>query len=87
MALVEMPADMPDVYGLPEYRVTEMAVEVVGNDIRMAFGTRRFGQTQWLYTSVVDPATLMVLARRCENIASEVYNLTQMMLMDRCRGH
>jgi hypothetical protein len=79
MSVLELPAEMPDVYGLPEYRVSEMAVEITGHDVRLAFGDRRFGQTQWLYTAVVDPATLLMIARRCEAIAQEAYNLAVIM--------
>jgi hypothetical protein len=85
MGSLEMPAGMPDVYGLPEYHISEMSAEVTGHDIRLAFGDKRFGQTQWLYTVVVDPEKLLLFARQCEMLAQEMFNLLQ--LMDRRRGH
>ena len=77
MGILEMPADAPDTYGLPE---------IDGRDIRMVFGQRRFGQVQWLYTVVVSPEAAMKLCRNIMLVAEEAYNITQM--MDRRRsGH
>jgi hypothetical protein len=87
MGILEMPADAPDTYGLPEYcHLSEMCSEIDGRDIRMVFGQRRFGQVQWLYTVVVSPEAAMKLCRNIMLVAEEAYNLNQM--MDRRRsGH
>lgn len=78
MGMLEI-ADAPDTHGLPEYRVSEMRTEIDGNDIRMVFGTRRFGQIEWLYTVAVSPERLMEIAQHCYSVAEEAFNLQQLM--------
>jgi hypothetical protein len=86
MAMVEFPAEAPDTYGLPEYHVTEIRTEIDGRDVRMVFGTKRFGQINWLYTVVISPEKLLMLSQECATVAAEAFNLSQM--MDRRRaGH
>jgi hypothetical protein len=79
MAMLEFPAEVPDTHGLPEYRVSEMRTEIDGADVRMVFGTKRFGQIEWLYTVVVSPEKLMAFTEHCNSIAEEAYNLMQLM--------
>jgi hypothetical protein len=79
MAVLELPADAPDTYGLPEYHVTEMRTEIDGRDVRLAFGHKRFGQVQWLYTVVISPERLMTLTRDCQSVAEEAFNISQIM--------
>lgn len=86
MAVLESPVTAPDAMGLPEYRVTEMYTEIDGNDIRMAFGTKRFGHVEWLYTVVVSPEKLLKFCHHCEMVALEVFNMKKMAI-ERDRGH
>jgi len=87
MGILEMPADAPDTYGIPEYHVSEVRTEIDGTDVRMVFGTKRFGQTQWLYTVVVNPERLLALCHYCQSAAEEAFNLAQMMDRRRRAGH
>lgn len=62
MAMLESPAEMPaviDTYGLPDYRVTTIAVEACGADIRILAGDERFGQTSWSHICTI-PATALL---------------------------
>lgn len=79
MGMLECPDLAPDTHGLPEYRVSEMRTEIDGSDVRMVFGTKRFGQIEWLYTVVVSPEKLMALCQNCQSIAEEAFNLSQLM--------
>lgn len=79
MAVLEMPGEAVDTYGLPEYHVTEMRTEIDGRDVRMVFGAKRFGQIQWLYTVVVSPEKLMSLTRECQSVAEEASNINRLM--------
>jgi hypothetical protein len=63
-----------------------MRTEIDGTDVRMVFGTKRFGQTEWLYSVVVSPVILMRLCQHCTIVAEEAFNLSQLMV-DRRRGH
>lgn len=86
MGRLEISAMTPDTAGLPEYRVTEVYTEIDGNDVRMAFGTKRFGHVEWLYTVVVAPDRLLQLCRHCELVACEAFNLGQL-IEGRSAGH
>lgn len=85
MAVMDLPADTPDTYGLPEYHVTEMRTEIDGRNIRMLFGHKRFGQIHWLYTVVVSPEKLLTLCYECEGVAEQAFNISQ--LGDKGRAH
>jgi len=79
IGVVEAFDTAPDTHGLPEYRVTEMRTEIDGADVRMVFGTKRFGQIEWLYTVVVSPEKLMSFTQHCYSVAEEAYNLSRLM--------
>lgn len=70
----------PDTYGLPEYKISEMRIEIDGHDLRMVFGAKRFGQVQWFYTAVIEPERLMRLCREAAALAEQVLN--QSMVVD-----
>lgn len=71
MGMLEWPADLPDVVGLPEYRVTVYTTEIDGKDVRMAFGQKRFGHVEWLYTAVMPPQELLEVCAYLEKVAIE----------------
>ena len=79
MSIMEMPAEAPDVFGIPEYKVSTMRSEAAGPDVRLAFGDKRFGQIQWHYTVIMSPSDLLMLARQCEVIALEAINHRELM--------
>jgi hypothetical protein len=81
MAMLEFPAEVPDTYGLPEYKVSEMRgeIEANGHDVRLLFGAKRFKQMNWLYTVVCSPDDLMRLSRQCEALAIEAMQISRAM--------
>lgn len=88
MATLEFPAEAPDTFGLPEYKVSEMCAEIEanGHDVRMVFGSKRFGHLNWLYTVVCSPEDLIQLARQCEALAIEAIQMSKR-LEQRYGGH
>jgi hypothetical protein len=88
MAMLEFPAEALDTFGLPEFKVSEMHGEIAGNghDVRMVFGSKRFGQLNWLYTVVCSPDDLMQLSRQCEALAIEAIQMSKR-LERRYGGH
>lgn len=85
MAMQEEAPNAPDVYGLPEYRVKRWAIEIDGSDLRMAFGTNKFGHPEWLYTVVMSPHDLLTCFSELTVAAEQAIQIQQM--MDRHRGH
>lgn len=79
MAVLEFAAEAPDTFGLPEYKVSEMCAEIEanGHDVRCVFGSKRFGQINWLYTVICSPDDLMRLSRQCEALAIEAMQLSK----------
>jgi hypothetical protein len=87
MGMLEIAEAAPDTFGLPEYKISEMRGEIEGNghDVRLVFGSKRFGQLNWLYTVVCSPDDLMQLSRQCEALAIEATRMSA--TMDRRWGH
>lgn len=88
MGMLEFPAESLDTFGLQEFKVSEMRGEIEGNghDVRMVFGSKRFGQLNWLYTVVCSPDDLMRLSRQCEALAIEAMQISNR-LERRRAGH
>lgn len=88
MGRLEFADSAPDTFGLPEYKVSDMLGEIVGNghDVRLIFGAKRFSQPTWLYTVVCSPDDLVQLARQCEALAIEAIQLSEIMERRR-KGH
>jgi len=80
-------AHAPNIYGLPEYNVTEGYAEIEGRDVRMAFGTKKFGQVEWLYTAVMEPEKLLSILQYLESVAIEARNLAMMIGGERVGHH
>jgi len=78
MGMVDSPATMPDIFGLPEHRVKEAYMEMDGRDIRMAFGRKCFGHVEWLYTVVMPPDELMDMCDRLQSFAAEVLRINSL---------
>jgi hypothetical protein len=85
MAKLEMPAGMPDTFGLPEYFITDVVTEIIGSNVRVICGARRGGEVHWLYSTVMPADRLIAGARLCNDTAIEAFNLVQ--LMDRRASH
>jgi hypothetical protein len=81
MAVLEFAGEAPDTFGLPEYKVSEMRAEIEanGHDVRCVFGSKRFGQINWLYTVICSPDDLMRLSRQCEALAIEAMQISRAM--------
>ena len=61
MGILECPATMPEVdtYGIPDYRVTVIRVDVNGADVRILAGDTRFGQVSWSHICTIPAAALL----------------------------
>lgn len=84
MGILEAPV-VPDTFGLPDYHVTEIIYEIVGTDVRMACGIKRFGQTHWLYTVTMPADRLLIEAFHGEAVACDAVNMLQ--LVGSGKGH
>jgi hypothetical protein len=74
----EVPA-APDTYGLPEYFISDIVTEIDGPNVRVTYGVRRGGQVHWLYSTVMRADLLITCSRQCGNVATEAFNLQQLM--------
>lgn len=79
MGHLEMPAALPDTFGLPEYFITDVVTEIDGTNVRIICGVRRGGVVHWLYSSVMPADRLMFGARLCNLAALEACDLQMMM--------
>jgi len=78
MGMLESPADMPDVFGLPEYRVKDARAEIDGRDVRIAFAEKRFGHVEWRYTVVMTPEELMQMCHLLQVFAAEAIGILRL---------
>jgi len=69
MGTLEMPAELPDVVGLPEYQVKSYRWEIDGANMRVAFCGCRFGHPEWLYTVLMSPAELLTVCAELQKDA------------------
>ena len=79
MGMLEMPAQMPELFGLPEYKVTDFAFEIDGTDVRIACGVRRFGQVHWLYSVVIPAERLITCSMSSNEAARQALTINSMM--------
>ena len=79
MSKHQVGAELPDTYGLPEYLVSNIATEIDGPNVRIVCGVRRGGQTHWLFSVVTRADQLIQIARECEGVAEEAFNLNELM--------
>lgn len=85
MGALEVPAEMPDTFGIPEYFISDVVTEIDGPNVRMICGIRRGGTIHWLYSCVIRADLLVLRNREVREAAEEAVNLQQM--MDRRKGH
>jgi hypothetical protein len=69
----------PDLFGLPEFFITDVRTEIDGTNVRIMCGVKRGGKVHWLYSSVMPADKLLLGARQCASAAQEAFNLVQMM--------
>lgn len=79
MNRLEMPANLPDTFGLPEYFITDVVTEIDGTNVRIICGARRGGVVHWLYSTIMPADRLMCSARQCNTAALEAADLQYMM--------
>jgi hypothetical protein len=70
MGMMESLAGMPDVYGLPIYRVNRTIMRRVGNELHILCGSELFGQVSWTHIEVLKIETVLVEAKRAQDLAS-----------------
>lgn len=62
---------MPDVCGLPIFKINEVAIEVSDGEVHIACGMRAFGQIAWQYVVTMTIADYF-RARETYSLASEI---------------
>lgn len=79
MKLFQEAPSAPDLYGLPEYKVSEILTEIDGPDVRVVCGVRKFGQIHWLYSVVINAEAYLRMNIQVRRAAEEAYNIQQLM--------
>ncbi len=51
--------NVPDTFGLPEFRVTKIIKQRVGDEIHFLMGNESFGQTHWHFIMVMKADDVM----------------------------
>jgi hypothetical protein len=85
MGMQEEAPSAPDMFGLPEYFITDVRTEITGSNVRICCGVRRGGVVHWLYSSVFPADLLIAHARAAAKAAEQAFNIWQ--LMDGRIGH
>ena len=86
MEMVNEARVAPDLYGLPEYKISEVMVEIDGPDVRVLCGIRKFGQVHWLYSVVINAETYLLMGQRVRTAAEQAFT-QQQQLMDGRHAH
>jgi hypothetical protein len=84
MESVQVQRELPDMFGLPEYFISEVVTEIDGPNVRIVCGIKRGGQVHWLYSAVMRADQLMRAVGECGSAAEQAFNLNK--LFGR-RGH
>lgn len=79
MGAMEMPARLPDTFGLPEYFISDVVTEIDGPNVRMVCGIKRGGTIHWLFSCVMRADLLIGESQHVNKAAEEAFNLQQMM--------
>ena len=65
---------VPDTYGLPEYFVTNVETEIIGNNVRIFCGVKRGSEIHWLYSVVMAGESLVIGAKKCADAAGVAFH-------------
>jgi hypothetical protein len=79
MGILEEAPHAPDLYGLPEYKISEVMTEIDGPDVRIVCGVRKFGAIHWLYSVIVNADDYLRISRQVRMAAEQASNIQQMM--------
>lgn len=77
--------ELPDTFGLPEFFISEVATEIDGPNVRVICGSKRGGNTHWLFSCVMRADLLVIAIREVERAACEAFTLQQ--LIGNEKGH
>jgi len=69
----------PDLYGLMEYKITEVLTEIDGPDVRVLCGCRKFGVVHWLYSVVVNAEDYLRINEQVKTAAEQAVSIQQLM--------
>lgn len=69
----------PDTYGLMEYKITEVLTEIDGPDVRVLCGCRKFGQTHWLYSVVMNAEEYLRINEQVRTAAEQAVSIQRLM--------
>lgn len=59
-----------DTFGLPVYKVTKIARERVGDEMRILMGHEMFGQTVWTHVIIMSATDVMIESQKCQEVAT-----------------
>lgn len=79
MNLFKEAPNAPDLYGLVEYKISEVLTEIDGPDVRVLCGIRKFGTVHWLYSVVVNAEDYLRINQQVRTAAEQAVNLQEMM--------
>ncbi len=74
MGIPKNPVAMPDVFGLPVYKVNRFVRRRVGDEIQILCGQELFGQVIWSHVSIMKAADCLIATREAAEIAIDALN-------------
>ena len=80
MGLREEAHTAPDLYGLMEYKITEVLTEIDGPDVRILCGCRKFGVVHWLYSVVINAEDYLRINQQVITAAEQAVSIQRLML-------
>jgi hypothetical protein len=79
MELRDMAQVAPDLYGLMEYKITEVMTEIDGPDVRVLCGCRKFGVVHWLYSVVINAEDYLRINQQIITAAEQALSIQRLM--------
>lgn len=72
---------LPDTCGLPQYKVTKIIRQTVGDEIHFLIGNESFGQVHWHCIISMKAEAALLESRECEALALEAVGEAAVRLM------
>ena len=80
MGIVNVAPNAPDLYGLQEFKVSEVLTEIDGPDVRIACGIRKFGVVHWLYSVVINADDYLRINQQVSSAAEQAISIQRLMM-------